>query len=186
MALNRKRRRARKGFFFTFDALLASVILFGILMIITRYYMSEQESMHINYLSQDLITALNTIKTGEINNSWIISKIASGEISNTNFTITEQLGQFWADGETNLSNELCEEIMQGLIEENMGYSILINGEEICGRDKTNKETLIAAGKMVSGIEKYKPTEGIVAQAHLTSIGGRKYSSYVYFGGFTGQ
>lgn len=179
-------KRCKKGFFFTFDALLASVILLGILMVVTKYYISEHETSHISYISQDVITAFNTIKIAEINNSWVKSRITDGNISNLNYTVTEQMGQFWAEGEINLSNGLCEEMIRGLIEENMGYSILINGEEICGRDKINKQTVVSSRKMVSGIEKFKPVEGVVAQAHLTSIGSKKYASYAYFGGFAGQ
>lgn len=176
----------KRGFFFTFDALLASVILLGTLMILTKYYMSEQDTIHIGYLSQDMVTALNTLKTGETNNSWIVNKTAIGNITNPNLTITEQIGQFWAENKTSLAQELCYEMTSGLIEENMGYSVLVNDEHICGANKTNQQTIISSRKMVSGIDKYKPVEGIVAQAHLTSIGNKQYSSYVYFGGFVGQ
>jgi hypothetical protein len=181
-----KKMVSRKGFFFTFDALLASVILLGMLMLITRYYMSSHETTHISYLSQDLVSALNTLKVGEVQNSWIAGKISEGNITNLNYSITEQMGQFWAEGQAGLANELCEEMVQGLVEANFGYSILINGEEICGIDKENTQTVVSSRKMVSGIDKFKPVNGIVAQAHLTSIGSKKYSSYAYFGGFAGQ
>jgi hypothetical protein len=107
-----KKMVSRKGFFFTFDALLASVILLGMLMLITRYYMSSHETTHISYLSQDLVSALNTLKVGEVQNSWIAGKISEGNITNLNYSITEQMGQFWAEGQAGLANELCEEMVQ--------------------------------------------------------------------------
>ncbi|MBW2992659.1 hypothetical protein KY345_05575 [Candidatus Woesearchaeota archaeon] len=176
----------KNAFFFTFDALLASVILLGMLMIITKYYMSEQETTHLSYLSQDMMTVFNTLKVGEMNNDWVNAKIADGNITNLNYTITEQIGQFWAEGNGQLANELCEEVTLGLVDNNLGYSMLVNNEGICGRNKTNEQTIISSRKMVSGIEKFKPVEGMAAQAHLTSIGSKHYSSYVYFGGFVGQ
>ena len=177
---------SKKGFYFTFDALLASVVLLGVLMIITKYYMSEQETTHLSYVSQDLMTALNTLKLEETDSEWVANKTAEGNITDTSLTITEQIGQFWADGDIELAEELCLEMTSGIVEENMAYGIYINNELICGRNKTDEKTTIASRKMISGIEKYKPTEGIVAQAHLTSIGNKEYSSYIYFGGFIGQ
>src|SRR3989344_6579318 len=49
-----------------------------------------------------------------------------------------------------------------------------------------KTELVSSRRLISGIEKFKPIKGATSKVFLEGIKSKKYSSYLYFGGFVGQ
>ncbi len=159
----------KKAFFFTVDALLASAILLGGVLILSTFYINKQPTVHINFLSQDIINSLSTLKISEINNSYVNQLIAQGNITNLNNSILEQAGQFWAEEKLDLAQAFIGNVTQDLVPENYGFGIWISNDLIYQKDTPPPKSRASARKLVSGVEKQKPTEGIIANARAATF-----------------
>ena len=176
----------KKGFFFTIDSLLgASIIVIGLLLV-NSFYIVEPSYASLGYSSHDLINALSRLKINEVNNPYVDELISTKEITNTDNTILEQIGEFWVLNKNDLCQELVENITSGLFPSNMGFSIAIGDEEVFIKDAPTNQNLVSARKMISGYEKGRPVKGSTARAYLKSIREKKTASFAYFGGFVGQ
>ena len=102
----------KKAVFFTIDALLASGIIIIAIMLVSNFYSEEQQKVNVNYASQDLVRVYSTMTVGQIDNDYIQSLIASGDITNTNNTILEQIGDFWANNDLNSSYNFTKNITE--------------------------------------------------------------------------
>jgi hypothetical protein len=176
----------KKGIFFTIDSLLASGIVIVSILLFTNLYVSEQDNVNVNYASQDLVRVFSYLKVSEINNAVVDNLTSSGDITKLNITILEQIGEFWAEGNTELARNFTESIIEKIIPKNFGFSVLIDDEDIYTRNLTLTRSLISSRKLISGIAKDKPIEGFTSRAFLNSIKEKKYTSYAYLGGFVGQ
>src|SRR3989338_5462908 len=159
----------RKGLFFTIDALLASGIIIVAILLVSNFYSKETQKVNVNYATHDLVRVFSTMTVGGIDNEYAKSLIASGEITNVNNTIIEQIGNFWAEDKLNLSYNFTKNITEGIITSNYGFSVLVNGEEIYSRNVPVKRSLVSSRKIISGIAKAKPTEGFTARVLLSGI-----------------
>ena len=86
---------SRKGFFFTFDAFFALALILFALIISAKFFIEEQVSPPIDYMSKDVINSLANIKINEVNNSWVRYLISNGTIVRTNNSVIEQIGEFY-------------------------------------------------------------------------------------------
>ncbi len=179
-------RHGRKAIFFTLDALIASGILLIGLVLISSTHINRQPTVHLSYLSSDLIGTLSELKVGEIENDYVEQLIASGSIARLNNTIAEQIGEFWAEDSIGLAENLTMEIIGDSIPQNYGYAVLVNGESIHSRSTGLNNSLISSRKIISGYAKLRPVFGFTSKAFLTGIKSRKSSSIAYFGGFVGE
>src|SRR3989344_5496265 len=175
-----------KGMFFTIDSLLASGIIIVSILLISNFYISQPDKVNVNYAAHDMVRAFSSMKVGEAKNDYVKSLIDSGEITNTNNSILEQIGELWADDKLNLSYNLTKNLSEEIIPDNFGFSVLVNGEEIYSRNKSVKRALVSSRKIISGIAKAKPTEGFTARVLLTGIKSKKTNAYAYFGGYEGD
>ena len=175
-----------KGMFFTIDSLLASGIIIVSILLISNFYISQPDKVNVNYAAHDMVRAFSSMKVGEAKNDYVKSLIASGEITNTNNTILEQIGELWAEDKLNLSYNLTKNLSEEIIPDNFGFSVLVNGEEIYSRNKSVKRALVSSRKIITGIAKAKPTEGFTARVLLTGIKSKKTNAYAYFGGYEGD
>lgn len=176
----------KKGLFFTIDAILAVGILLGTLIVITTFYVNVQPRVNLDYIATDLINVLAELKISEIENDYVDELINNGNITHLNYSLLDQIGEFWAEGNTELALNFTKNITEGIIPANYGYEIVIEGDSIYGRNKSVKNILSTSSKIISGVEKSKPIEGTVAQTYLLSIQKKRTESYAYFGGFVGQ
>ncbi|MBS3100563.1 hypothetical protein J4204_00335, partial [Candidatus Woesearchaeota archaeon] len=175
-----------KGMFFTIDSLLASGIIIVSILLISNFYISQPDKVNVNYAAHDMVRAFSSMKVGEAKNDYVKSLIDSGEITNTNNSILEQIGELWADDKLNLSYNLTKNLSEEIIPDNFGFSVLVNGEEIYSRNKSVKRALVSSRKIITGIAKAKPTEGFTARVLLTGIKSKKTNAYAYFGGYEGD
>ncbi|HEY9703074.1 MAG TPA: hypothetical protein V6C58_11535, partial [Allocoleopsis sp.] len=138
------------------------------------------------FLTQDILTILSTTKISEVNNSFIQSEIQNGNITKSNNTILEQMGEYWALNKTDKASELFESMIpEGLIE-NVGLRVTIDDEEIYLKNYTSKKDVLTFNRMISGVVKDAPLTGYTSSAYLKKIRDKKSTSYYYFGGFIGQ
>jgi len=176
----------KKAVFFTIDALLASGIIIVAVLLVANFYSEEQQTINVNYASQDLVRVFSTMTVDEVNNDYAKALISNGEITNTNNTVLEQIGDFWANDKIGLARNLTSNLSDAIIPFNYGFSVLVNGEEIYSRDIPVKRTLVSSRKIISGIAKAKPTEGFTARVLLSGIKSKKTNAYTYFGGYEGD
>ncbi len=176
----------KKGLFFTIDAMLAVAILLGTLIVITTFYVNVQPRVNLDYIATDMINVLAELKIGEVNNSYVQELINNSNITHMNYSVLDQIGEFWAEGNTDLALNFTRNLTEGIIPLNYGYEVVVSGDSIYERNVTKKDILAKSSKIISGVEKSKPIEGTVAQTYLLSIQKKKTESYAYFGGFVGQ
>ncbi len=159
----------KKGFFFTIDSMLgASIIIMGLLLI-NSFYIVEPSHTSIGYTSQDLINALSTLRINEVNNPYVGELISTGEITNNDSSILEQIGEFWALDKIDKAGNLTKEFTDDFVDENLGFGFYIGGEEIYFRDNSQNGISITSKKMISGIQRYRTREGFTARAIATKV-----------------
>lgn len=159
----------KKGFLFTIDSIIgASIIITGILLI-NSFYIVEPSYTSLDYASHDLISALSRLKISEVNNPYVDELISNGEITNTDNSILEQIGEFWALDKINKAGNLTKEFTDDFVDENLGFGFYIEGEEIYSKDKSHSGISITSKKMISGIQRYRTREGFTARAIVTKV-----------------
>src|SRR3989344_3348128 len=112
----------KKGVFFTIDALLACGIIIIAIVLVSQFYYSEQQTANVNYASQDLVNVFSTMTVSQINNAYVQNLTASGIITNTNNTLIEQIGEFWAQESAELAENFTKNLTEDLIPKNYGFS----------------------------------------------------------------
>ncbi len=178
----------KKGVYFTLDALFASLLIGIALVISSQYFISDIDQPQVNYYSKDVVASLSTIKIFELNDTYIESLISSGEITNLNNTVIEQIGEFYVLNKTGLANNLSKIISDKLVPDKFGFEILVDDESVYinQSDALTQSELVSSRRLISGIEKFKPIRGATSKVFLEGVQSKKYSSYLYFGGFVGQ
>ncbi len=162
-------KKSKRGVFFTIDAILATGILLLVILLISKSYVSESEKTQTKLMSQDFIMLFTNIKVEELENSYAQSLIESGDISNGNNTVLEQIAEFWAEGKTSLAQNFSKNITDMMIPARFGFGIYVDEEEIYARSQSIKDSLVSSRKIISGIAKEKPTEGFTSRAVLGKI-----------------
>ena len=163
----------KKAIFFTIDSLLASGIVIIAILLISNFYSVEQQRVNVNYASQDLVRVFSTMTVGEVKNDYVKALISNGEITNTNNTILEQIGDFWAEDKIELAKNFTKNLTESIFPSQYGFSILVNGEEIHARNLPVKRALVSSRKLITGIAKAKPTQGFTARVILSGIKTKK-------------
>jgi hypothetical protein len=172
--------------FFTGDALIASLLIMGVLLAASSFYVHETKTEDISFYSQDVVNVLSNLRCGDVNNSYVANLISHGNITKINNTLLEQIAVFWAEGKNQQSSELFQNVMANLISNELSIGLWINNTLIYELNRSNQNSLSSFRKFVSGIEHDKPVEGYTATIYLKGINSRHTSAFAYFGGFVGQ
>ena len=125
-----KSRKAKKGIYFTLDSIIAANIILIGLILASSFYINEEPTTHLNYISGDLIKTLAELKISETSNAFVNELIAEGNITRLNNSIIEQIGEFWAEGNNELAGNLTKEFVYDLIGDSYGAGFYINDEEL--------------------------------------------------------
>ncbi len=176
----------KKGVFFTIDALLASGIIIISIVLISKFYYSEQQTTNVNYASKDIVNVFSAMTVNGVNNEYVKNLIASGLITDTSNTLIEQIGDFWANDNIDIAKNFTKNLTEDIIPKNYGFSVLVDGEEIYSRNIPVTKSLVSTRKIISGIAKAKPTKGYTARVLLSGIKSKKTGAYAYFGGYEGD
>ena len=141
--------KGKKAIFFTIDSILAAGIIISVIIFASFAYSNEPHYFHLNYLSQDIIKTLSTIRVGDIENSYIQGLIDDGTIQNEDNTALEQIAEFWIDGEMELANKTAGNLTGSYIPENFGVGVWINNQTIYTRDFPTGSSLVSSKKIIS-------------------------------------
>lgn len=180
--------KIKRAIYFTLDALFAAVLIGMALVLSSKYFIFETTQPQVSYYSSDIINSLSNIKISELNDTYIEYLISSGQIINLDNSVIEQIGEFYVLNQTDLAVNLSVIVGNRLIPQKYGFEMLINNESFYFNDseKSRRTELISSRRLISGIEKFKPLKGATSKVFLEGINRKKYSSYIFFGGFIGQ
>ncbi len=173
----------RKAFYYSIDALLAAIILFTFIQISLNH--SPPQEIPKNYLEESYLSAISSISMKAIYNSSPTAKVVidSGLITSENISVLEAVGELWAINQSSLSRDLLSDINKEL---NLSIVVSIDNETIYGSHIDNPELVLFSSRIISGISKNKPLEGVSSSASLLKINNKTFYSYAYLGGFIGQ
>lgn len=185
----------RKAFYFLLDAIFASMMLIGGLLIISEVVHKESYTSDIDYISKDILKALTVLTINDLNstgNQFISEEILNGNITEFNYSVLEQVGEYWARNETGKASALLASVLSdtelssnveiaALNTYRTEYDLLYSSNH-----SSATKDLVASRRMISGIEKGLPISGSTSAAYLRKIVGKRTNSYAYFGGFLGQ
>jgi hypothetical protein len=173
--------KKKRGVFFSMDVLLAFIlVILAVIVIFPIVKYRHQES----FIQRDFLEVVSTLKTGEINNSYVQYLIAQGDITDLNKTLLEQMGELYITNLTiakNLSNELLRSLNTS---DNVG--IWFGDKLLASKNKTSLNDAINSQverRILSGISNGSGVTGYSARAFLTSSVRKKY---FYFGGYVGE
>ena len=186
--------------YFIMDAILASILLISGLFVLSQYPVHKSEFTDVTYMSSDLLNGLTSIYIYELNgtnakNSFVVSEIANGNITDQNNTVLEQVGEYWARNETDKAAQLVSSVINssGI---NLNIQLLAlnayrtTSDQLYVSNSTQSfyafSNVVSSRRMISGIDKGKPLEGSTSTAYIRKIQNKKNSAYFYFGGFVGQ
>ncbi len=145
----------KKGVFFTIDAIIAAGIIFSVVIFTSSLYVEAPPTIHLNYLSNDLISTLSTVTVGEINNEYINS-LDPSDVNRDN-TVLKQIAELWASGELEKAKKTMSNVTALFIPDNIGFGLWIDDEAIYIKDMPIGKSLISTKKIISGVEKGKST-----------------------------
>lgn len=143
----------KRGYFFTLDAFMATAIITaGMLLILSARSFVPYATQTV-YLSEGYIDTLASVKLYEINNPYVDELRLSGEITNSEQTVLEQVGEFYVTGRNDLAANLVRNITHGLIPIQYGFELLINKTKIYNQSTVPDKTLllVSSKRIVSGI-----------------------------------
>jgi len=175
----------KKAFWFSLDALLASMLLLAGIVAINNFYFNVDGLEQHSFIAQDSLNALNSIKIKEINNVWVKQLVNNGLADGEN-TLLMQISTYWANNETSLAQNLTN-ISLGMFSENFNLNITLGDDVLFSKGKyDNPEQVIVSSRMISGIKQGKTLKGSTSTAYLKRVRDKKDFQIGYFGGFVGQ
>ena len=139
------------------DAFIAtSIIVIGISLILFSRANKPYE-MQTAFLSQDVIDTASSIKVYEISdNEYVNSLIINGNITNTQNTVLEQLGEFCYRGMNNTAGNFTEKVFLKTIPSEYNFQLLIKNESDVlfnytnGRNMETSRVLISSKNIIFG------------------------------------
>jgi len=177
----------KKAIFYTMDALLASMLLLTAILLIYANYSPEDTNIEQQtFLSQDTLTVLSELKIYELNNSFVASEIACGNITDVNKSALDQIGEYWALNHVDKAQELLQIIINSSLPKDYGVRTSMGNNTLLIQNLSRKVNSISSNRMIAGIEQGRPITGSSGTSYLKKIRNKKTSTYTYFGGFVGE
>ncbi|MFC1648093.1 VWA domain-containing protein [Nanoarchaeota archaeon] len=177
----------RKGFFFSMDAMLGSILIVAGLLLMSQVLIQEESTLTITFLSQDLMSVISELRVNEMTHPVIVQMVNAGDIQNTNSTLLEQLGEFWALNDTVNAVNFTDAMFEELLPDRFGLSLDIEGELFFNKSNPENRThVVSSRRMITGVKKGEAMRGSTAAAYLKKIEDKRTASFLYYGGFAGQ
>lgn len=175
----------KKAIYYTMDGMLAGLLIVGITILLLQSSYYEPNIDQKSFITQDFLNTLSEIKISEINNTFIQQEIQSGNITNTNKSALEQIGEYWALGE----NSKAQTLLQLLVNFNQTETkirVSMEDEELLLTGTGESKNIVSTSRMVAGIAKGEPIAGFSSSAYLKKIRNKRDTKFAYLGGFIGQ
>ncbi|MBI4151053.1 hypothetical protein HY492_02925 [Candidatus Woesearchaeota archaeon] len=165
----------RRGFFFTLDAILAASLLLLVILIIPKVLVTEAPIIQTSYEATDIANLLSVMLVNEVDTATMDGWIATGVVTNTNQSVLEQIGEFWARDDNMLAQNLTRQVLDGLVD---SYQLFVDDENITGTT-ANAKQVVSSRRMVSGITKGREKLGFSARAYATKA--KKNNVFILLG-----
>ncbi len=179
----------RRAILFSFDALLGSMLILAALLVILYHPVRPLTMTQTGHYAQDALTALNAIPVGELDDPWVAQLILDGTIQDPGISVLEQIGVFWATNRSALAQNLTTLVLDGLLSPRVGLRLRMEDDELFlkeGASSSEARHVVAARRMITGIQKGEALEGSTSTAYLKRIESKKSFLVAYLGGFVGQ
>jgi len=172
----------KKGYYFSLDAFIALMIILGVVLFIKPHSVTVTQEISVQH---DLLSVLSNLQIGEIDNSYVKGLIASGNITNLNQSVLEQIGEFYATSDPN-DGLILQSILDDLgLDENIG--LYFNGQEVATSESItfgSAESVWTSRQVISGIsDAGGSAQGFSSRAFIFS---ENNVDYIYFGGYVGD
>jgi hypothetical protein len=175
-----------KGYYFTFDALIAVTLIITMIVVMPLLYVQNQEKEHLNMYSEDIIKILSTVKVNEIDNDYISELINNGRVRNDNSTILELIGEYWATGQEDVAKNLAQNITHGIVPDTYNVGIAMGGDLLSDLNQSQANNIASFRRMISGIMQGEDVTGYATRVFLTGLNSQSTSTYTFFGGYVGD
>jgi hypothetical protein len=171
----------RRGIFFSGDALIAMFLIFIVLIVA---FPEKEDGSYETEVHQDILNTLSLLKVGDVNDAYVQSLIASGEITNLDKSLLEQIGEFYVT-DIPKARAVADSVLSNLnFSENVGIwygaTLIYSSNSTPIENSTNVDV---SRHILSGIEEGGNVTGFSARAFLISD---MLSEYYYFGGYIGD
>jgi hypothetical protein len=170
------------------DALIASMMIFLILLVVPFFYLHKQSDAQPFFFASDIADILSTMRLEEISDVNVVSFLSNNNVTNLNVSILEQILRFQAQNRETEATQLATLMIDGLIPQYYGVSINLEDypPPVYLDNKSVVSQLISIRRMISGLERNRTIEGLSSKVFLTGINSKASSSYLYFGGYVGN
>jgi hypothetical protein len=117
----------KRGYIFTIDAFIAMLITtIGVIMVYLAYT-SVPDIYQQHAISQDVMNIFSTTEIGSLNSEYIDEQVASGNITNLQNTIFEQIAEYYAKGMTGEAQNMTRNLSASLVPYQYYYEVWLNG-----------------------------------------------------------
>ncbi len=185
----------KRGLIFTFDAFFAFLIVIAILPLAFMFLTertSDTITQKLSLQSEDAVGVMANIRVVDLIKEPAIAdlyKIGAITKDDLGKTLLELIADLWASN-SSVSNtraaNITEQIFRKILPGNAQWNVNIENEVLYSTSGTFGRSSTVSRRIASGFRKGLPSQGFVASAFLTNIGGKRASSYFFFGGFVGQ
>lgn len=169
-----------RGIYFTYDALLALVIIFGIFLIINTIEKPSKDLPTdfslLSSVAEDSLQIMSISKLRESFPDSYLQYLLSNSVleeQDLNKSVIEALGILWASENFSIAKNLSAEFLRNLIPKESSFSLNIedNGTTaIYSHGNLSKANMVAkAERIISGIKRNLPKYGYVARARALKI-----------------
>ncbi len=186
-----------KGFFFTFDSVIAlSFLLIAATVLFQLYSHDSYDTIHYKdmyFNAEDAMQILSLTKLSDLNDTFVDKLINDTylEDEDKNKTLIDICGLLWSVNQTDYIENITEETFSPLLQTGTKYAINIkdiNKSNTIYASNTgyyNAKTITSASRIISGYKENVPFKGYTARSTIKEIS-KETSKYLYFGGFIGQ
>jgi cysteine-rich repeat protein len=173
--------RNKRGVFFSTDAMIAMFIL---LLVLIVAFPPRQGIRYETEVHQDILKSLSILKVGESSNPYVQGLIASGDITDLDKSLLEQIGELYVvdpdDARVLISAVLGDLNLKGNVGIWYGSTLIYSSNSTPIEDAIDIDV---SRQILSGIESGGNVTGFSARAFLSSD---SVSNYFYFGGYVGD
>ena len=188
-----------KGFYFTFDAMVAVILVLGMIVILNTYTLTSrplekeiQEYTGINSIGEDAMQLMTYQKLSDCFSDQQLSYFVNNSVlksDDENLSVIDALAILWAAGNTSVAENLTKTYLQKIIPSDYKYRVVVkdtNNQIIySSANKTNKSLVSSAKRMISGVKRNIPRTGYVAKVSLSEVE-KIENHFSYFGGYVGD
>ena len=165
----RQLRKGKKGFYFTLDAILASLILLSFFIFSSSLWLSQRTTPpRSSLLSFDILTSLDKIYVSDSSNALVQQLITDGNITRLHNTLLEQIIEFWAFGKRDLSRELFINVTYPFLEFD-DFRLVIGDAVILDTIPDEHFSITGSSRILSGITENRSKFGYMARAIATKM-----------------